>query len=156
MHKKRVRLRQYYARNAGQKLREVLQQMTEHEADRHSLAGEVDLARVQCQRAVAIYEATILDEGQDASPKLKGQAAKALRDSLTHVSQLVERAAKVDTLRATVGSAEAVEFVVAQLSSIVQRVLGEEHPELARRMMDEIDSIHVPKEGGGASVTLTV
>lgn len=147
----------WYSRRAGPILRERLEELrSANPSERHSLADEVDLARLIAERNVQIYEAAVL-EGK-GSDELKAEASAALRAALNHVSEIVSKAAKVHAVSNSVIELEHIDYIVVQMTRAIEEEIAEVDRALADRLIARLGSIKLPegKESGAEDTAQAV
>lgn len=138
----------WYARRAGPVLRERLEEMRAAAPDeRHSLADEVDLARLLAERNVAIYDAVVV-QGK-GSDDLKTAATAGLRSALNHVSDIVGKAARVHAVSSTVVELEHIDYVLQQVVRIVEEQVAAVDKKLADGVIDALGDIKLPEDRVG-------
>ena len=145
-------VRGYYARTVGVALKDrLLELQREEPARRHSLADEVDLARVATYRAVELFEAACMGE-ERASPDLQASAIGLLRHSLDHVADLVMKASKARRDSLETVDVEQLDFMVDQIVAVLEeeiRPLGEDAVD---RCVERLRGIRIPdRKGAGAA-----
>tara|TARA_R100000152_G_C6769237_1_gene195002 strand:+ start:403 stop:900 length:498 start_codon:yes stop_codon:yes gene_type:complete len=135
----------WYTRRAGQKLKDALTELKEQSPDeRHSLADEIDLARLLAERSVRIYDATVI-EGQ-GSDDLKASATAGLRASLNHVTDVVSKAARVHAVSNAVIELEHIDYIVQQVNRIIEEEVADVDKALADRVVERIAGIKLPEK----------
>ena len=147
----------WYSRRAGPILKDRLEEMRQaNPSERHSLADEVDLARLIAERNVQIYEAAVL-EGK-GSEELKAEASTALRSALNHVSDLVSKAAKVHAVSNSVIELEHIDYIVQQMTRAIEEEIAEQDRVLADRLIERLGKIKLPegKEKGAEDTAQAV
>lgn len=149
-------VRGYYSQNAGPRLRQVLEELrTAPPEERMSLADEIDLARMLTERHVRIFEATCVGEQSDkASDELKAAAIAGLRRALSHVSDMVTKAAKVRALHDGTVDAEGVDYIVAQVVKIVEDEIRDKDPSMADRVVARMEQIRLPQNTRTATIEI--
>ena len=135
----------WYTRRAGQKLKDAISELKEQSPDeRHSLADEIDLARLIAERSVRIYDATVI-EGQ-GSDDLKAAATAGLRGALNHVTDIVSKAARVHSVSSSVIELEHIDYVVQQVNRIIEEQVTDVDKALADRIVEAIANIKLPEK----------
>ena len=153
-HKKRgalyasSRLKGFYTRRAGPVLREKIEELEATALnEKLSLEGEVDMARILAERAIALFERACIDPDGVAksSQETKAMAISAARSALTHVSNLVAEASKTRLINNEVLDTRGVDFVIAQVLEILEKMVrplvGDEVMTL---VIDAFKAIRVP------------
>lgn len=137
----------WYTRRAGPILRERLEELrTAAPDERHSLADEVDLARLMAQRNVAIYDTVVLDgKGSD---ELQAMATAGLRGALNHVSEIVSKAARVHVVSSTVIELEHIDYVLQQVTRIIEEEVADKDKAIADAVINRIAEIKLPEQRG--------
>lgn len=134
----------FYSRRAGPTLKARLEELREaNPSERHSLADEVDLARLIAERNVQIYEAAVLEN--KGSDELKAEASACLRAALNHVSDLVSKAAKVHAVSNSVIELEHIDYIIAQMTRAIEEEVAEYDRVLADRLIDRLGKIKLPE-----------
>lgn len=148
-------LARYYSRRVGPTLANKLKELSEGDTARfrHSLAEEIDVARVMTEKAVHRFEKVCLDgknkDGKEFSGQVKAMTMDALRQSLKFVSETVEKSARVRALDASVVEAEHIEYAAKQIVKILQHHLPDDL-ELSKRIIDDVNAITFPNTGNGS------
>ena len=138
----------WYTKRAGPILRERLEELRNASPDeRHSLADEIDLARLIAERNVRIYDKTVL-EG-NGSDKLKAAATEGLRHALNHVTDIVSKAARVHAVSSSVVELEHIDYILQQVTRVIEEEVADVDKVLADRVIEKFKSIKLP-EGQGA------
>lgn len=131
----RGRMKNFYRKIQGKKLSEWMKLAEIADGDRKSLAGEVDVARALCAETVGMVS-TVLDADQDKITEAQRLTVMSLaKDSLEHVSRLVERMVKVEAISSATMDAD-------QVQGLLQRVLHVLAKELRDRNVPEAEEIH--------------
>ena len=131
-----------------------LDELEEQREKRMSLVAELDLVRASADEAVHAYgfARDMLEEAEHALSVLRGtdgektardnveQARRVaitsgavMRDVLTQVGEFVAGVAKLDAMRDSTLSPEAVRSVMVQCAQLLYEVCGDEHEDLAAR-----------------------
>ena len=123
--------------------------------DQNDVSDEIALIRTHAERVVKIYDATVVNPESTASPDLKDKAASALRKSMFDVIAVVEKAAKINALIQSLGSAKNIDYVLARIAAIIQRELADVNPEACARIFKDINAIKL-ETGTVPTVTINV
>ena len=138
----------WYARRAGPILQDRLNELREASPDeRHSLADEIDLARLIAERNVRIYDKTVIeDQGSD---ELKAAATDSLRSSLNHVTEIVSKAARVHAVSSSVVELEHIDYILTQVARIIEEEVASLDQKLATVVMERMALIKLPEGKSG-------
>lgn len=132
-----------YSKVASESLKERLTRLADLGEERKSLAEEVDLARVMCERSVSVYDKVVVQDvlaekdelTEDQIAKAKDQASKSLQDSLKFVSDMVSAMAKLQVTENLGLGPDFIESISRTLTAIIIEELGEDQ---GRKIMDRI------------------
>lgn len=132
-----TKLKGYYTKRAGPLLAEKLKELENApEKEKYSLEGEMDVARVLCERAVALFDAACSgNKGKEVSPETQALAIATCKTALTHVTNIVSEAAKIRVLNNEMLDSHGVAFVIAQVQTILEETVL---PVVGQEKMDEI------------------
>lgn len=136
----------WYSKNAGTKLAAKLEEIAAMGPDeRHSLAEEIDISRLLAERALLIFEKTVIDPppGTEVPTELKARASETLRDRLQDVSDMVAKASAVRAKLESVVGVEDIGYVVHQVKKILQEELDEVQ---CRAVTARLDELRLPKQ----------
>ena len=140
---KRSTMSSWYAKRAGPILQERLTELRESSPDeRHSLADEIDLARLIAERSVCIYDNTVLQD--KGSPELKAAATDSLRSSLDHVTDIVAKAARVHAVSSSVVELEHIDYILAQVARLIEEEVSSVDKKLADVVLEKLKMIKLP------------
>jgi hypothetical protein len=125
-----------------------LQELREASPDeRHSLAEEIDLARLIAERNVRIYDKTVI-EGQ-GSAELQAAATESLRSSLDHVTDIVAKAARVHAVSSSVVELEHIDYILQQVSRVIEEEVVSVDKKLADTIQEKLQAIKLPAGKSG-------
>lgn len=146
----------FYSKHAGPKLKQLMEAAADGGKDRLSLDEEIDLTRTLALRAIQLYEVACLDETQSAKTSVdqKAAAIAGARNAMSHVADLVTKAAKIRALDANLAVAPAVDFVVQQVLKAIEEEIVPSDKELADRVIARIDEIRLPDTGGPTTIVI--
>jgi hypothetical protein len=145
-------VRGYYSRGAGVALKERLAELAGDEpARRHSLAEEVDLARIGCEKAVRLFEAACMGE-EKASPDAQAAALALLRQSLDHVAELVAKASKARRDSLETVDLEQLDYMVDQVVMILEEEVRPLGDAVVDRCTARLKSVKIPERRGAQGV----
>lgn len=111
--------------------------------ERQSIAGEVDVARAVASEALAVVSKVInADEhpGVEVDESLKLAALSVARDSLEHVTRLVERMVKIDVMSKATLNAHQFDAILQRILNLIGLILTDEVPEKAQHILALITS----------------
>jgi len=144
---KEKKLAGLYSRRANKRLKELLTDAAN--AERNSLAEEVDVARVLAARAMKSFEKICIEDpptelAADKAKlgRLRATATASLRTALSQVASLVTAHSKVISEQAL--DAHAAEYVVAQVVKILQERIEDE--ELLNALVTDLEELKVPSK----------
>lgn len=151
----------WYSKRAGTEVTKALADMAKGGPDeRHSIAEEIDLARLAATDAVKLFGAIVLtphpkaDEGQDYSSELKAKAADMMLQKLERVSELVLKSSKIRVMHEGTVNAEGIAYIAAQVSTIMRnRLDGIVAPSVMEAIIDDIKAIKLPEKRSLDKVT---
>lgn len=139
-----------YANKVSEPLKKRLEALASEGPDeRASLAEEVDLSRIMLERAVLIYDRVVVNptknaEGREPDEVLKGSATGILQEALATTASMVEKMAKITALSKDKVTIEQIDFVVAQISQIIE---AEVENEIIRdRILKKLQELEIPKD----------
>lgn len=145
---KLLQVSNFYARRAGPTLQKLLEELrVSSPEDRHSLAGEIDIARAACLEAVDVFNKVCIESGDQKgkiSDMAKDLSIQILQRSLNNVAELVSKAAKVHSIQSQVFDREVVGHVIEQLTHIIEKKVAVVSPRLADEIIEAIQNIKVP------------
>jgi len=132
--------RNIFVRGLSKRLKDVLEEYEDAGDERLSLAVEVDVARVLCERSLALFDATHFGD-KEYDVELKAASRANLRESLSHVASLVEKYAKIIALEKNSYSPEHVDQIVSQITRILARYLVPTHQEIFDSIKTELNDM---------------
>jgi len=120
-----------------------------HDADtveqRMDLQEEISVARLLAGEMMAVVGAVLAEENKDkVSEETKIHAIAVVRDGIQTVVGIVEKAAKVSALMRDTVSASTIEYVIAQMTKVLERHVDQE---TAEKICEEFQSMPMPREG---------
>ncbi len=138
----------FYSSRVSKTLKALLDEAAgSHAAERMDLAEEVDLARATAERALKIFDKVCLDPETSANDKITDElrihAQSNLRDALKFVSDMVGSYGKMACLSKDILNAIQVDYLVIQLTVILQEELGEDSDELPR-ILERLQDLKAP------------
>lgn len=140
----------YYSAGAGTALKTRLEELRALDPSRrHSLAEEVDLARIACEKSVRMFEAACMGE-QKASPEAQAASLALLRQSLDHVAELVAKAARARRDSLETVDVEQLDYIVDQVIVILNDEV-EDHA-ILDRCKERFKKIKIPERKGTGGV----
>lgn len=155
----------YYAKHLGPKFKDLLAELAEEsDEERMSLRDEVDAIMLTAREAACIYEQVCvegkLDKRDDAGvvhPNHEARAAakKAFENALSSVKDFKETWAKTEVLRKDKISVNNLQWWIANVLKIVNKVYGFDH-EKVKQFEAEIDAIKMLDDGKKPKVVITV
>jgi hypothetical protein len=153
LHSRRLKaVRGYYSKGAGIALKERLAELRADEpARRHSLAEEVDLARIGCDKAVRLFEAACMG-AEKASPDAQAAALSLLRQSLDHVAELVVKASKARRDSLETVDLEQLDYIVDQVVIILEEEVRPLGDDVVDRCTARLKSVKIPERRGAQGV----
>jgi len=137
----------FYSQHAGPKLRELMEKAAAAGDERLLLDEEIDFSRTLALRSIQLFETACLDETESAktSVDLKAAAIAGARNAMSHIADLVMKAAKIRALDANSAIAPALDFVVQQVVKAVEDEVAVTDPILAKRLTDRLRDIRLPE-----------
>ncbi len=137
----------HYSRNAGKTLKSKLEKLAAMDPDeRNSLAEEIDLSRLLCERNLKLFDATHYPpEGTVIPEKLKVMAAEGLRSALADVTEIVAKSAIVRSRSEGVVGIEDLGYIIHQIKKIL------EDEDVDPRVSERLSEIRLPKRGSEMS-----
>jgi len=146
----------FYSKHAASRLKDLLKQAEESGNERMVLDEEIDLSRILALRSIQLFEAACLDESnsQKTSTDIKAAAIAGARNAMSHVADLVMRAAKIRALDANSAIAPAVDLVVQQMVKAVEQEVATVDKDLADRLIARLNDIHLPTSEADSRVVV--
>lgn len=132
------KVRDFYSRGASVKLKDKFAELRQDE-EVHDLAGEVEVARLLALDAFTIYDKILNTEGIE--PEKRAKSFRFVTDSIEAVASLVAQDAKVKVLNGGTVPLEHLEHAIAQINTIIEEELAEDHRELCDRIVARLDEI---------------
>lgn len=134
-----------YMNNAGPKLRELMLALAKESPDeRNSLDDEVDAARLLADQAVQMYDVAVIRGHGD--PETQVVACNVLKSALSHVRDIVVASSKVRSTNKAMVDVGAIDYVVTQITSVIEQELRDKYPVLADIIVERIKNLALPKE----------
>jgi hypothetical protein len=133
----------FYTRRASKRLNKLLALASQDE--RTSLAQEVDLARVMCERNIRIYDKVVLENA--GSAKLKAKATQGLKEALRFVQESVRAHSASLAVSNTVVPVEHLAQVRQQFLKALEDVLLPTHEDLYEMLSDRLEQLAVSPNG---------
>jgi hypothetical protein len=140
-----------YSRRIQGRFKDLLEELAARGDERASLAGEVDVARGIAEQAANLLGKAIATEG--VSITSIAAAATFAQTALTHVSDLVTKMIKVQTLDKSTLDAEQVDAILAQVSQIIGDQVEDE--QLRAKILRDFDKIKVPEKAANFTVNIS-
>ena len=138
----------FYSARAGASLKERLEAMSKQEpGKRHSLADEVDLARLTCEQAVKLFDAAHFG-AIPATPETQAAAQSVLRGALDHVSEIVAKAARVRAVSLDTVDVEQLHYIVEQVVIILEDEVAAISRDAVDRVTARMRNIKLPERRG--------
>lgn len=136
----------FYSKHAATKLKDLLEQAAASGDERLVLDEEIDVSRVLALRSIQLFEVTCLDttNNEKVSVDLKAAAIAGARNAMSHVADLVVKAAKIRALDASSAIAPAIDLVVQQVTKAIEEEIASVDKQLADRLIARLEDIHLP------------
>ncbi len=129
-----------YSKRASARLKELLASASDDAIDRLSLAEEVDVARVMCERAIRLFDGACVGEGADKTDTAtKATAVSLVQASLKNVADLVNSYAKLMLVQESVLNAVQVDYLTKMLGEILTRHLHDDHKDVLDAVLHEVE-----------------
>lgn len=146
----------YYARKAGVELRAKLEELSAQPMSQTmSLKDEVEFARVLAARAVTMYD-VVVEQGKldikkedgtvEMNHKARMAAMSVTRDTISFLSELVEKMTKVEMAKKDKISVHNIIFITEQICRTLYEEIGPNNQELAERCVKRILAIRALHE----------
>lgn len=124
-----------YRDSAGEELRKKLDRFANLGPDkRYLLQEEVDLARVMAERYVKLFDKVCIQGQGDVDASMKAKVSAQTMDAIQYVADIVSKAAKVRQVLDFVVDIEHIDFIVEQVSVIIEEFVPEES---VRKLINE-------------------
>lgn len=141
----------WYARVQTEGLKERLAKMSMASPDeRMALNVEIDLARELADHALETFEkchyGPKADEIKKDKPHLRIASRDALKDALSHVTDLVAKATKVHVMSNAVMEMQHVEYVAAQFTAIIEKFVLPLDKKTADSCLAHLAHIKIPSK----------
>jgi hypothetical protein len=145
----------WYAREATDTLAQRLAALAEMSPDeRLALTGEIDLARELTSKAVDLYDrAHYGDKSEKLSDELKVLSREALRDAISHVSEVVTKAARAHSLSANVIGVQHIEHLAAQFTKIIEDLVVPLDEQVGATCLKRLNEVKLPVAEGSGEAT---
>lgn len=154
----RTKLGNYYSKYAGKKLAEFLEEASkQNDDDRLRLADEIDVARMNTARAIAIFDQVVINENfvdSNGKPieldlekkmKFKSMASEAVKQGLDQVSSLVQAMSKVEALKADKISVNNIKWFADRIMRLIEDNVKDQ--EQAKILCEKISQIRYLDSG---------
>ncbi len=119
--------RGWYSKYAGDALSAKLEEMRSAPPDeRISLESEIDVARVLAAQTLQIFDLVVVQgevgtADEETARVMKAQASIALRDAMSFVAGIIDKAARVRTLSEGTIDVELVGYIVHQVQKVIEK-----------------------------------
>lgn len=136
-----------YSKGLSQTLGARLQELADEKPQaRHSLEDEIDVARVLAERALKTFDQVCVEQADSTSPTAKGLATQLARDSMTHVADVVLKAAKVRAVSREVVDLEMLDYLTKEVEKVLMRRLeqGSVPRDVVDGILEELKAIEMP------------
>lgn len=131
-----------YTKRVGDTLKNKIKELAEANPDeRISLDAEIDVMRITAEQALVMYDAACVTEADKSSPATKAMAVQLLRDSMTAVADIAQKAARVRQISQSTLDLEFLDFMVNQTMRIVQEFV---EPDRWQEVKERIKEIQLP------------
>lgn len=137
-----------YSRGLGDTLAGRLAELqSEKPQQRHSLEEEVDVARAIAERALSTFDQVCVREADKASAAAKSLTIQMARDAMTHVSDVVLKAAKVRAISREVVDVELLGWLTREVEKILTRRFenGAVPRDVVDGILEEMRAIELPE-----------
>ncbi len=137
--------RNHYSKRAGPTLKAKLAELAEaapHE--RHSLESEIDVMRLAADEAMQLFELTCITKADTTSASSKAIALSLVRDAMTGVGVMVEKASKVRATSQSTVDLQFLDFIVGQVQKIIERHVTPISLDAVDRIIDDLNDIALP------------
>ena len=131
-----------YVRGATKALQDIIENLSDESKEEIGLSNEIDVARVLVERSLKAFDLTHYGE-KEFDDELKIKIRENLRESLTHVSNLIGQHAKIRALSEGQFSAEQVNQVVVQMTRILERYLMPDQKKVFDAVVAELEGLRV-------------
>lgn len=138
-----------YARRVSKKLSDLLEEQS-GDSERLKLDDEIDTARLIAEESLKIFDRAFIEKETDSSKrkearnKLTTEKKAAIiahvQDSLTHVSQLISRAAKVKALASYTLDPKSIDYLLNQLTKILVDEFGSDEKNRLDSVMKKFEN----------------
>lgn len=141
----------WYARGTTQQLADRLKELAGQGPDeRMSLSQEIDLARELAKKALDLYDLAHYGE-KEQDENLRIASREHLKTALDGVADLVGRAARAQSLSASVISIQHIEHLAAQFTKILEtHVLDEQ---ILACCLRDLEQVKLPVAGANGGVS---
>lgn len=137
-----------YTKGLGETLAGRLAELqSEKPQQRHSLEEEVDVARAIAERALLTFDQVCIREADKASVTAKSLVVQMAREAMTHVSDVVLKAAKVRSISREVVDVELLGWLTREVEKILSRRFetGAVPRDVIDGVLEELRSIELPE-----------
>jgi len=137
----------FYSTHLGKTLKDAVDRVASEPVNRAlTLYDEIEVSRATATQAIALAAAAF--DSSKSNPAIRALACTTVHEALEHVSKLVARAARVESLAEDKLSLGTVDHFVSQVVSVVWDVLGEEHEDLAEAIDRGVrERVRIPLDG---------
>lgn len=143
-----------YGKWLGPKLKEQLAEIAGESEKRMLLAEEIDLMRLSAVKSIQLWEFALDPENAEkVTDDQRVRATHLMRDSITQVSEMISKAAKITALMKDQVPVSQIDNIVVQMTRILDSELGEQ-PELMKRIAARMKEIKT--NASGPTVTISV
>jgi hypothetical protein len=137
-------MRNFYSKYAGPTLKARLEELAQND-DVMDLSGEIDVSRGMAAEALVYLEAIAQDTEGKVSAETRALALSTARTALSHVAHLVEKMAKVTSVKAQGGfTAQQIPWLAYQITLILQKEVNDEA--VVKRVVDSLDQLKLPAD----------
>ena len=137
-----------YTKRASIPLKALLDEVAKKSpSERMSLADEIDVARIICDRAIKTFDKVFFNEdpNKEISDKSKLGTMRLVQDSLEHVSRLVAQHAKVLALSDATLNTEQCGYMIDQIVKILDDHLVDQE-EIYKLIVQDLNKMKLPEK----------
>lgn len=138
-------MKRYVKSTTSATLAERLRQMAQEKPqERHSLEEEIDVSRALAERAIETFDKVCVQGADSTSSQAKALAIQIARDAMTHVADVVIKAAKVRAVSREVVDVELLDYVMRETTRVLEKHLTGVSRDVIDAVLHDLRAIELP------------